>query len=133
MNFMWGLTVPRCLVQCWRGMRILEDLPRIEGRRTLANCWYAGARYIDFTRQPHLDELAEQFASRQEFDKLRTEILSKTLSTPEVNSMIEICREKNITFDINEIRSEAQLGNLRIDIDGLLQEERRRHPRRKSA
>ncbi|MDP1834286.1 MAG: hypothetical protein Q8L11_05160 [Candidatus Moranbacteria bacterium] len=131
MNFMWGLTVPRCLVQCWRGMKIIEGLPRIEGRRTLANCWYAGARDVSHLRQPHIDELVEQFTNRQEFDKLRVGILNEM--PQKINEMINICQSKNITIDINELRAEAQLGNLRVDINGLLLFERRKQQRRKTA
>ncbi|MFA7208865.1 MAG: hypothetical protein WC120_01130 [Parcubacteria group bacterium] len=130
-SFMWGVSVPRCLVQCWRGMKILETLPQVNGQRTLANCWHAGAREIDYLRRPHIDELAEQFANRQKFDNLRTEILSKM--PPEINEMIKICQSKGIIIDINELQSEARLGNLRVDIDGLLKEERRKQQRRKSA
>lgn len=130
-SFMWGVSVPRCLVQCWRGMKILEALRQVNGHRTLSNCWHASAREIDYLKQPHVDELVKQFASRQEFDDLRASIIGEM--PPEINEMIQICRSQSITIDINELRTEAHLGNLRVDINGLLLAERRKHSRRKSA
>lgn len=124
---LWGLVMPHCLIQSWRGMKILERIDEIS-HSTLAGCWYAGKENISDSDKRYLDELAVQFSSREEFDSIRAEILGTAPSSEEVESMIRNLREKGVDIASWELEKEIENGYIdsSVTIDNLVAETQRK-------
>jgi hypothetical protein len=124
---LWGLVMPHCLIQSWRGMKILEHIKEI-GHGTLAGCWYAGKENLSDSDKRYLDELAVQFSSREEFDAIRAGALDAAPSSEEVESMIRNLREKGVDIDSWELEKEVEAGHIpsSATIDDLVAETQRK-------
>lgn len=107
----WGLLSPHCLIQSWRGMKMLEELRSIENG-TLAACWYAGGHSLHPSDERYAEKLARQFPSREDFDAIRKKILSLVPTPEELESMGTVLRGQGMTVSPQELEEEIGAGRL---------------------
>lgn len=123
----WGLVMPHALIKSWRGMKLLEQVERIE-HGTLCACWTIATRDIHDSDRRHLDDLAGQFGGLDELEKARETVLASVPSADEVESMIAALREKNVGVDSWDLTAEIKAGLITTSplIETLIREEEER-------
>lgn len=107
----WGLAIPHMVIKSWRGMKILEQIKKID-HGTLCACWYAGGQDIHESDKRYLDELAEKLGGTDKLQLLRDEVLSSAPNTDELNSIITNFREKGVRVDSWELTEEVRAGRI---------------------
>ncbi len=123
----WGLCIPHNLIQSWRGMKLLEQVERIE-HGTLCACWTVVTRKFHDSDRRHLDNLANQFGGLDELEEARNAVLSSAPGADEIKSMITVLRENNVTFNSSELAEEIEAGRITSTplIETLAREEKAR-------
>lgn len=118
----WGLAIPHCIIQSWRAMKVLEEIPVIE-HGTLCACWYAaGRRFLDSDKR-HLEHLVD-IIGEEHFGTLRARVLEDAPGADELDEMIRLFREHEIHVNVHELRQEIEAGTIVItdEIQRLLDE-----------
>lgn len=120
----WGHVVPHALIKSWRGMKLLEQVERIE-HGTLCACWTISTRNIHDSDRRHLNDLASQFGGLDELEKAREAILASVPCADEIESMIMALREKNVRVDTWDLTAEIESGLITTSllIETLVREE----------
>lgn len=123
-TYTWGLVGPHNLIQSWRAMKILEKVPDIQ-QGTLCHCWYAAKEKIYGSDIRWVEELATQFSSNDEFEKVRNEALNALPSPEAFDAMLIALREKNVSIDSYELTQLIKEGKLSPNplIDQIVKEE----------
>lgn len=122
--FFWGVA-PLSLIQSWRGMRILEQLEKIE-RNSLAACLGVAKNNLPAYRmyQSYLDELARVVGGVDNLKKIRQKILSSAPTAEELQGMIINTREallkKGWDLDGHELKEEIEVG--RVTTSSLIED-----------
>lgn len=119
----WGLIMPHALIQSWRGMRLLEQIGRID-QSTLCACWTVMQHNIHGGSRYYLDELAKQVGGVEKLETIRNELLASVPSIDELNDMITCFREKGVGVDSWELEAEVKAGRLAMTplIEELIRE-----------
>lgn len=107
----WGLDTPHLLIRAWHSMKLLEQLSYIE-YGTLYACWGAASPQINNSNRHQLIELTEQFADSAKFEQLRTSILTSVPSMTEIESMISMFKEYNVSIDSFDLAIEVEAGRI---------------------
>lgn len=106
----WGSVIPHAVIQSWRAMKILEQMPEIKSG-TLCATWYAGERKVHESNERYLDDLRAQ-VGRRRFDETRETVLNQTPTTEELQGMLEIFRSNGVSISARELTEEIEAGNI---------------------
>jgi hypothetical protein len=123
----WGLIMPHSLIQSWRAMKILEQVPEVFSS-TLCACWYAARTEVPAHDHRYLDELARQFPSRAAFEAVRASALAAVPTTEELEAMLTTLLETSVEVSGYELTQLIEEGKLAPNplIDRVVQEEEAR-------
>jgi|GEM_PF-2917416 len=103
----WGLVMPHALIKSWRGMKLLEQVERVE-HGTLCGCWTIATSDISDSDKHHLEELADQFGGMEGLEEARAKVLASVPGTEEIDTMINALREKDIGVDSWDLTAEVE-------------------------
>jgi len=128
----WGLAVPHLVVQSWRAMQILAEIPEIRND-TLCACWYAARREVHLSDRRYLVMLEELLGitGKVRLLLLRNKILSLVPTAAELEEMLKKLSNAGVDFDVLELREEIKAGRLEETktLSELLRAEERRQLR----
>ncbi|MCA9362179.1 hypothetical protein KC906_02290 [Candidatus Kaiserbacteria bacterium] len=110
-GMIWGLVMPHALIKSWRGMKLLEQVDRIE-HGTLCGCWTIATSDVSDSDKRHLDELADQFGGMDGLEEARAKVLASVPSAEEIDSMISNLREKEVGVDSWDLTAEIEAGRI---------------------
>lgn len=124
----WGLSMPQMLIQSWRGMKLLEHISKI-GHGTLSACYYAANERVHSSEMHFLDELAEQFGARKEFEEVRQAVLASVPSVEEFERMLIVVRDLKLDVSVRELVELIEAGKLPHHpiVDELVLKDEERH------
>ena len=108
----WGLVMPHNVIQSWRGMKLLEELPCV-GSGTFCYCWtlMRGDDRRDHEQQ-YFNELAAQIGTEQLEKRIR-EIRASVPSSEELEKMLEAFREKGVDVSHWDLKAELDAGRIK--------------------
>lgn len=110
----WGLALPRLLIQSWRAMKILEEIPEIHND-TLSACWYAAKKDPHSSEKNYLPKL-ENLLGRMGTVRLaflRRKVLGSVPDEEELEKMLALIEEKKIEIATWELEEEINQGRLK--------------------
>ncbi len=102
----WGLAYPRMLIQSWRAMQILAEVPKIQ-TRTLCSTWYMAQKNHDRFEE----KLTRDLKSTMD-DYFIAGILESFPGEEEFSSMLDLLLEEKIYDAIEEIMPYVEAGQL---------------------
>jgi hypothetical protein len=102
---LWGLMMPQHLIQSWRAMKMIEELPRIELCGTLTGSWYMARENLGYDSR-YLDKEGHVFGDYEKFRELRARVLAMFPNNDELIAMLALAEENSIKLDTYEIEEE---------------------------
>lgn len=109
----WGLVIPHALIRSWRGMKLLENMTRIE-HGTLCACWTVCGHNLSDSDQGRKEELAQQFESREAFDVVLEEILISVPSSGDLEVMIKTLLSNDVSVDGWDLKAEVDANRMKM-------------------
>jgi hypothetical protein len=101
----WGLVIPKSLMTSYRGMKVAEELKEFSNG-ALCECWYAGSRSVSESGKYYVDSIEAKIGRKK-----REEILK--MVPPNLDQILISMKEKNIDFDVPELKYEMRKGRIR--------------------
>lgn len=130
-SLFWGLVIPHCLIQSWRAMKILEEMPEVYND-TLCACWYAAKKKPHSSEGKYLHKLKNLLgtAGGVRLALLRRKVLNSVPSDEELERMLALAEEKKVEFATWELEEEIKQGRLKESprIKALIAKEKQLQP-----
>ncbi|OGH04051.1 MAG: hypothetical protein A2W22_00290 [Candidatus Levybacteria bacterium RBG_16_35_11] len=118
--YSWGLIIPHKAVQTLRAMKILEQLPEIDGY-TLCATYYAGDADLkpDNSNWKYVERL-ETVMGKEQFTALRKSVLAQAPTAEELNTLLLTLINSGLDVGVWELEKEISAG--RITSSPLIQD-----------
>ena len=107
-GYVWGLLTPHNLIQSWRAMKMLEQLPEIMPDGTLAAAWETATPYLHASDERYLDDLRAVAKGKVNIDTIREQLLQTTPKASEVEDMVRALKSQDIHFGTGELEREIR-------------------------
>lgn len=104
--WLWGLIMPRHLIQSWRAMKLLEETPRIDVHRTLSHYWTLAGEMLYGYSDRLLNPEGAAFGDYEKFRETRARVLAQFPNDDELNAMLAIIAGHELDIDFKEIEKE---------------------------
>jgi hypothetical protein len=122
----WGIVMPRMLIQAWRAMRMLEHFIVIE-ENTISDLWGVAVDDSSFSRAC-MKRLYRQFTSqfpanfqKLPFAELRKYYLRACPEEEDLRRIVEVCVDHDIMISLDELRQEQEKGRMEFAwLQGLI-------------
>ncbi|MBY0472990.1 hypothetical protein K2Q00_01730 [Patescibacteria group bacterium] len=107
-GWIWGLVMPRHLIQSWRAMKLLEEMPRIKLPGTLSHCWSLAKEKLQGYDYKYLDEEGAVWGSYEKFREARAKVLAMFPTDDELKAMLAIVNEQGLNIRVEEIEEQRE-------------------------
>ncbi len=104
----WGLIGPRHLIQSWRAMKLLEEMPRIQLHGTPSHCWSLAAEQLRGYDDKYLDEEGALYGDYEKFREARAKVLAMFPTDDELKAMLAVVEEHELDISVKEVERERK-------------------------
>ncbi len=107
-DWTWGLIRPRHLIQSWRAMKLIEEIPRVVLHGTLCHCWILANENIYGYNKKYLDEEGTVYGDYEKFREARAKVLAMFPTDDELKAMLAVVGEQELDVRVEEIEEQRK-------------------------